>query len=64
MPNSPQIQLERQNALRKILETGPSATQRSLVGALITLGFDATQSSVSRDLRELGAIKTDRKSVV
>jgi transcriptional regulator of arginine metabolism len=58
MPNSPQIQSERQNALRKVLETGPAATQRSLVGALIALGFDATQSSVSRDLRELGAIKT------
>jgi transcriptional regulator of arginine metabolism len=25
---------------------------------LITLGFDATQSSVSRDLKELGVIKT------
>jgi len=58
MPNSPEIQSERQNAIRQLLETGPAGTQRSLVDALISKGFDATQSSVSRDLRELGAIKT------
>ena len=58
MPNSPEIQSERQEAIRQILVTGPAGTQRSLVDALIAKGFDATQSSVSRDLRELGAIKT------
>ncbi len=58
MPNSPESQSERQKAIRQILETGPAATQRSLVDALIDRGFDATQSSVSRDLRELGASKT------
>ena len=58
MPNSPEIQSERQNAIRQILESGPAGTQRSLVDALIAKGFDATQSSVSRDLRELGAVKT------
>jgi transcriptional regulator of arginine metabolism len=58
MPNSPETQSERQNAIRRILQRGPAATQRSLVEALIALGFEATQSSVSRDLRELGAIKT------
>ena len=58
MPNSPEIQSERQNAIRQLLDTGPAGTQRSLVNALIARGFDATQSSVSRDLKELGAIKT------
>ncbi len=58
MPNSPETQSERQNAIRQLLETGPAGTQRSLVEALIAIGFDATQSSVSRDLKELGAIKT------
>lgn len=58
MPNSPETQSERQNAIRQLLETGPAGTQRSLVEALIARGFDATQSSVSRDLKELGAIKT------
>jgi len=58
MPNSPEIQSERQKSIRQILESGPAATQRYLVDALISKGFDATQSSVSRDLGELGAIKT------
>ncbi len=58
MPNSLEIQSERQTAIRRILEKGPAATQRLLVDALILKGFDATQSSVSRDLRELGAVKT------
>ncbi len=58
MPNSPEIQSERQKAIRQLLDTGPAGTQRSLVDALITMGFDATQSSVSRDLKELGAFKT------
>ncbi len=36
----------------------PAQTQGSLVTALTAAGYRATQSSVSRDLRELGAIKT------
>ena len=36
----------------------PAATQATLVAALEALGHVATQSSVSRDLREIGAIKT------
>lgn len=58
MPNSPEIQSERQQAIRQILQKGPAGTQRSLVDALIARGFEATQSSVSRDLKELGAVKT------
>lgn len=58
MPNSPEIQSERQSAIRQLLGKGPAGTQRSLVNALIAQGFEATQSSVSRDLKELGAIKT------
>lgn len=58
MPNSPEIQSARRNAIRQILELGPAGTQQLLVDALIRQGFDATQSSVSRDLKELGAIKT------
>lgn len=58
MPHSPEIQSERQQALRLILQKGHAGTQRSLVDALVAKGFDATQSSVSRDLKELGAVKT------
>ena len=58
MPHSPQIQTDRREAIRRILKTGPAGTQNSLVDALTALGFEATQSSVSRDLKEIGAIKT------
>jgi transcriptional regulator of arginine metabolism len=58
MPNSSEVQSERQQAIRQILESGPAGTQRSLVDALVAKGFYATQSSVSRDLKELGAVKT------
>ena len=58
MPQAPQIQAQRQEAIRDILTTGPAATQQDLVQALLGLGFDATQSSVSRDLKDIGAIKT------
>ena len=56
MPNKDHQQ--RRDAIRTLLLTGPAATQGSLVAALNAQGFRATQSSVSRDLRELGAIKT------
>lgn len=49
---------QRRDAIRELLLTGPAATQGSLVDTLLAAGFRATQSSVSRDLRELGAIKT------
>ena len=58
MPNSPQEQAQRREMLRELLLSGPASTQRKLVNALSDKGLHATQSSVSRDLRELGAIKT------
>lgn len=58
MPQSPQIQLNRQDAIRKSLAAGPAANQQQLVDELISLGFEATQSSVSRDLWGISAIKT------
>jgi len=60
MPNSITEQAERRDALRQLLQLGPAQTQQSLVDALLVDGLAATQSSVSRDLRELGAIKTPR----
>lgn len=48
----------RRDAIRQLLLEGPAKTQDSLVAALTKTGYSATQSSVSRDLRELGAIKT------
>lgn len=58
MPNSSEDQLQRRTALQRLLTKGTARTQHALVDALIAEGVTATQSSVSRDLRELGAIKT------
>ena len=49
---------QRREAIRQLLQQGPAATQGSLVAVLTAEGYGATQSSVSRDLKELGAIKT------
>ena len=58
MSNTSEVQIERQNAIQQILESGPAGTQQYLVDQLIALGFEATQSSVSRDLKDISAIKT------
>lgn len=58
MPVTVQNQLDRRDAIRRLLESGPVANQQWLVDALSEQGLEATQSSVSRDLRELGAVKT------
>jgi len=58
MPNSPQDQLQRRETIRQLLLQAPASTQRQLVDVLNERGHVATQSSVSRDLKELGAIKT------
>ncbi|MGH8194982.1 MAG: arginine repressor [Woeseiaceae bacterium] len=58
MPITPQTRTERRDAIRRLLQHGAAATQQSLVGALTAQGFFATQSSVSRDLKDLGAVKT------
>lgn len=60
MPNTASEQEARHTALREMLRNQPVTTQQALVDALTGLGLSATQSSVSRDLKELGAIKTSR----
>jgi transcriptional regulator of arginine metabolism len=58
MPLSSRTRAARREILRQLLEQGPVATQQELVDALVVRGYVATQSSVSRDLRDLGAVKT------
>lgn len=58
MPNSSEDQARRRDAIVAMLKQGPAPTQQYVVDGLIRQGLIATQSSVSRDLRELGAIKT------
>ena len=60
MPNSTAEQVLRRDTIRQLLLRTPAETQQALVDALTSRGLIATQSSVSRDLKELGAIKTNR----
>ena len=60
MPNSTQEQAQRRDVIRQLLLDAPADTQQALVDELTARGMHATQSSVSRDLKDLGAIKTAR----
>ena len=51
-------QQDRRDAIRDILETEAVRNQAELLAALNARGLAATQSSVSRDLKELSAVKT------
>ena len=60
MPADPHIQSRRREAIARILQEGQAPTQQAVVRALRDAGFDATQSSVSRDFQVLGVRKTAR----
>ncbi len=60
MPPTAEEQHLRRDAIRRLLSEAPVETQQALVDELNERGLVATQSSVSRDLKELGAIKTVR----
>jgi len=47
----------RLTALRQLLSEGVSSTQEELVDELRIRKFNVTQSTISRDLRRLGAVK-------
>ncbi len=48
----------RQARLRELIESRPMHTQHELQVALREFGIDATQVTISRDLHELGVLKT------
>lgn len=53
---------ERLAVLKKILESGKNSSQEDVREMLELKGYDVNQSTISRDLRKLGAIKgTDSK---
>lgn len=54
----------RRAALRRIITGSPVGRQRELVRLLVSAGHHATQSSVSRDLRELGVAKQGDRYVL
>jgi transcriptional regulator of arginine metabolism len=59
MPTAPDIRDKRQQAILGILADRPIVRQSEFVELLLQDGIEATQSSVSRDLRELGIAKLD-----
>ncbi len=48
---------QRQYRIARLLEAGPVTNQAQLVELLAAEGIEATQTTVSRDLEELGALK-------
>ncbi|KFK46659.1 ArgR family transcriptional regulator [Lacticaseibacillus rhamnosus] len=48
---------ERQAALARIINQKPIATQEELLAALKADGIDATQATISRDIREMQIVK-------
>ena len=48
---------ERQAALARIINQKPIATQEELLAALKVAGIDATQATISRDIREMQIVK-------
>jgi transcriptional regulator of arginine metabolism len=57
-------QLERRGAIVRILRAGLVRKQQDLVRLLKKEGHDVTQSSISRDLRDLGASKASGRYVL
>jgi transcriptional regulator of arginine metabolism len=57
-------QLERRGAIVRLLRAGQVRRQQDLVRLLKKTGLDATQSSISRDLRDLGVLKAGGRYVL
>lgn len=60
----PPASTARREALRRILRAHPARRQADLVRELQAQGFEVTQSSVSRDLRELGVARVNDRYVL
>ena len=57
-------QLERRGAIMRILREGQVRRQEDLVRLLRKAGHGVTQSSISRDLRDLGVLKASGRYVL
>lgn len=57
MPTAAAQQHGRRRVIAELLESHSIRRQAELVRLLRNKGYDATQSSVSRDLRDMGAVK-------
>jgi len=63
-PSGARIGLDRRDALKRIIRTGEIGRQAELVRLLKREGYAVTQSSVSRDLRDLGVAKVGDRYVL
>jgi transcriptional regulator of arginine metabolism len=57
-------QIDRRNAILRILRGGVVRRQSDLAQLLRKEGYEVTQSSISRDLRELGVLKAGGRYLV
>lgn len=55
------MKIKRQNKIVEIISSGDVETQEELIERLRREGFDVTQATVSRDIKELGIIKISGK---
>jgi transcriptional regulator of arginine metabolism len=58
------LQIDRRNAILRILRGGVVHRQSDLAQLLKRDGFEVTQSSISRDMRELGVLKAGGRYLV
>lgn len=56
------MKVRRQRKILEIIRSRPIETQEELVLALRQEGFDVTQATVSRDIKELGLVKLPREN--
>ncbi len=59
MPNRVESWQKRQAVIEELLHHQEVHSQAELVGLLTARGFSVTQSSVSRDLQEIGAVRVN-----
>lgn len=51
------MRIKRQNAILKLIGENSIETQQELTAALCDMGYDVTQATVSRDIKELRIVK-------
>jgi transcriptional regulator of arginine metabolism len=51
------MKARRLSAIRQVVEREPVHSQEELRQRLVTMGFDVTQATLSRDIKELGLVK-------
>lgn len=51
---------DRKNAIRSLVRAEEMRTQKDLVERLQARGFDCTQATVSRDIADMGLVKSER----